>query len=303
MNSQISPKDLLKKIKIHYPKFHKNTVKVHRKRLLSLFLCLIPFLLLVFSLYLKFDGTLLLAEYKLSKNTTVVEKVNNDGENGFSVKGDITYVSGPNININHYNTEKYKNLWINKNDCVYLEEENKLYIDTDVNEIVCFFTFIFGFLGTIVVIIISVGEFSDKDFKGFYLGIFSKYLIEEDREILYIHTIPSTFEYFLINIKEFFGYEITYEDILKIYNNVDFVSILVCHNERITNNLIIRRSSYCSIYYTIKQYVETEINYLEDYCRFIKINKIYDKQYRRYLNVLEFDYDKYNTTKNAVNSI
>lgn len=300
MNSQISPKDLLKKIKTHYPKFHKNTVKVHRKRLLSLFLCLIPFLLLVFSLYLKFDGTLLLAEYKLSKNTTVVEKVNKDGENGFSVKGDITYVSGPNININHYNTEKYKNLWINKNDCIYLEEENKLYIDTDINEIVCLFSFIFGFVGIVFVIITSVGEFFDRDWKGFYLGIFSKYLIEEDKEIFYNYTIPSTFEYFLINIKEFFGYEITYEDVLKIYNNVDFVSILICHNERIAENLITRKFSYGIHFYIFNKNNETKINYLEDYCYFIKTNKIYDKKYKIYLNTLEFDYEKYNTTKNTL---
>lgn len=293
MNSQISPKDLLKKIKTHYPKFHKNTVKVHRKRLLSLFLCLIPLLLFVFSLYLKFDGTLLLAEYKLSKNTTVVEKVNKDGENCISIKGDITYVSGPK-NQNQY---KYKDILINKNDCIYLKKENKLYIDTDINEIVCLFTFMLGLFGIIVVIFISVGEFFDKDWKGFYLGLFRKYLIEEDREILYSHTIPSTFEYFLINIKEFFGYEITYEDILKIYNNADFISILVCHNERIADSLIMRRYSYSSCYRSFKQYVETEINYLEDYYRFIKINEIYDEKYRRYLNVLEFDYGKYNTTK------
>jgi hypothetical protein len=297
MNSQISPKDLLKKIKTHYPKFHKNTVKVHRKRLLSLFLCLIPLLLLVFSLYLKFDGTLLLAEYKLSKNTTVVEKVNKDGENGISIKGDITYVSGPNININHYNTEEYKNCWINKNDCVYLEEENKLYIDTDINEIVCLYSFVFGFFGIVVVIIMSVGEFFDRDWKGFYLGIFSKYLIEEDREILYSYTIPSTFEYFLINIKEFFGYEITYEDVLKIYNSVDFIKILLCHNEKIAEYLITSRYSYRLHFFSFSKNVETEINYLEDYCYFIKTNKIYDEKYRRYLNILEFDYDKYNTTK------
>lgn len=300
MNSQISPKDLLKKIKTHYPKFHKNTVKVHRKRLLSLFLCLIPFLLLVFSLYLLCDGTLLLAEYKLSENTTVVEKVNKYGDEGFSVKGDITYVSGPNININQYNTEKYKDFWIYKNDCVYIEEENKLYIDTNINDIVFFFSFIFGFFGIVVVIFMSIGEFYDKDWKGFYLWLFKKYLIEEDKEILYTYTIPSTFEYFLINIKEFFGYEITYEDVLKLYNSSDFVSILICNNERIADNIITRRFSYGIHFYTFKKYVETDINYLEDYCRFIKINKIYDKQYRRYLNVLEFDYDKYNTKYNTL---
>ena len=278
----ISPKDLLNKIKNHYPIFHKETVRIHKIRIVNFILTLIPLFLIIFSFN---SGTLFCAEYKLNKNATIVEKIRNN-EPGYSIRGGLTYVSGPNITKEAVNINRYENFWISKTQCGYSEKENIVYINTNTRENILGISFIIGFLGLLIILIFTGIELFEKDFKDSYLGMFLRYKIEP-QHINYAYTIPSTFRYMMINIKEFFGYEITYEDILDIYNSIEFKDILNYNNERIHDILTFgERQRFSDI--------ETKGKYLKDYVDYIDRETKYISRYKERINIFTFNYDRFN---------
>jgi hypothetical protein len=277
----ISPKDLLNRIKTHYPIFHKETVRIHKIRCVNFILSIIPLFLIVFAFN---SGTLLCAEYKLNKNATIVEKNRND-ESGYSIRGGLTYVSGPKVTKEVSNINRYENFWISKKECGYSEKENKLYVNTTSREKVLCLSFIIGFVCLIPILIFTGIELFEKDFKNSYLGMFLRYKIEP-QYINYPYTIPSTFRYLMINIKEFFGYEITYEDIFDIYNSIDFKDILNYNNERIHDILTFgERQRFSDI--------ETKGKYLKDYVDYIDRENKYISRYKERINTFTFNYENY----------
>lgn len=278
----ISPKDLLNKIKNNYPIFHKETVRIHKIRIINFILTLIPLFLFVLSFN---TGTLFCAEYKLNKNATIVEKIRNN-EPGYSIRGGLTYISGPNITKEATNINRYENFWISKTQCDYSEKENKLYVNTNTRENVLGISLSIGFVGLVFVLIFTGIELFEKEFKNSYLGMFLRYKVEP-QYINYLYTIPSTFRYMMINIKEFFGYEITYEDVLDIYNSIEFKDILNYNNDRIHICLSFSEKQRFSD-------IETKGKYLKDYVDFIDRENKYIARYNERINIFTFNYDRFN---------
>ena len=277
----ISPKDLLNRIKTYYPIFHKETVRIHKIRFVNFILSIIPLFLIVFSFN---SGTLLCAEYKLNKNTTIVQKIRNN-KPGYSIRGGLTNVSGPKVIKEAANINRYENFWISKTQCGYSEKENKVYVNTNTREKVLCLSFIIGFIGSVIVLIFTGIELFEKEFKNSYLGMFLRYKVEP-QYINYLYTVPSTFRYMMINIKEFFGYEITYEDIFDIYNSIEFKDILNYNNDRI----------HVSLSFSEKQRfsdIETKGKYLKDYVDYIDRETKYISRYKERINIFTFNYENY----------
>lgn len=277
----ISPKDLLNRIKTYYPIFHKETVRIHKIRFVNFILSLIPLFLIAFSFN---SGTLFCAEYELNKNATIVEKIRNN-KTGYSIRGGLIYVSGPKVTKEAANINRYENFWISKTQCGYSEKENKLYVNTNTRENVLCLSFIIGFIGSLIVLIFTGIELFEEEFKNSYLGMFLRYKVEP-QYINYLYTIPSTFRYMMINIKEFFGYEITYEDIFDIYNSIDFKDILNYNNDRIHINLSFSEKQRFSN-------IETKGKYLKDYVDYIDRENKYISRYNERINTFIFNYENY----------
>lgn len=277
----ISPKDLLNRIKTYYPIFHKETIRIHKIRFVNFILSIIPLFLIVFSFN---SGTLLCAEYELNKNATIVEKIRNN-EQGYSIRGGLTYVSGPKVTKEASNINSYENFWISKTQCGYSEKENKLYVNTTIRENILCISLIIGFIGLVVVLIFTGIELFEKEFENSYLGMFLRYKVEP-QYINYLYTIPSTFRYMMINIKEFFGYEITYEDILDIYNSIEFKDILNYNNDRIHDILTYGEKQRFSD-------IETKGKYLKDYVDYIDRETKYISRYKERINIFTFNYENY----------
>lgn len=285
----ISPKDLLNRIKTYYPSFHKETVRIHKIRIVNFILSLIPLFLVVLSFN---SGTFLCAEYKLNENATIVEKIR-DNEPGYSITGGLTYVSGPEVTKEAANINRYENFWISKSQCGYSEKENIVYVNTNIREIILCLSLIIGFIGLLVIFVFTGIELFEKEFKYSYLGMFLRYKIEP-QYINYMYTTPSTFRYMMISIKEFFGYEITYEDILDIYNSIEFKDILNYNNERIHNILTFGEMQRFSD-------IETKGKYLKDYVDYIDRETKYISRYKERINIFTFNYEKFNEKINLKN--